>query len=46
MFEVVGCRRAPEYVRLAPRFCDWVTKFVRLTYLSSAMFYERLAGEA
>ncbi|KGS25133.1 hypothetical protein X941_4822 [Burkholderia pseudomallei MSHR5569] len=33
MFEVVGCRRAPEYVRLAPQFCDWAPKLVRLTYM-------------
>ncbi|KGD37675.1 hypothetical protein DP44_1792 [Burkholderia pseudomallei] len=46
MFEVVGCRRAPEYVRLAPRFCDCVTKLVRLTYLSYAMLDESPAAES
>jgi hypothetical protein len=34
MFDGELSRRAPEYVRLAPRFCDCGTEFVRLTYLS------------
>lgn len=33
MFEFFVQRRAPEYVRLAPQFCDWATELVRQTYM-------------